>query len=73
MSQVLLAVVRNPRQFGVAEFDHSGQVIGLQEAGTAEERPGTRRRLLIHTCDTPVGRARSAVAASGTRDHRGQS
>jgi glucose-1-phosphate thymidylyltransferase len=30
-AQVLLAAVHDPRQFGVAEFDDTGQVIGLEE------------------------------------------
>ena len=35
-AQILLAAVRDPGQFGVAEFDDTGQVIGLEEK---PERP----------------------------------
>ena len=35
-AQIMLATVRDPRQFGVAEFDDTGQVIGLEEK---PERP----------------------------------
>jgi glucose-1-phosphate thymidylyltransferase len=41
-AQVLLAAVHDPRQFGVAEFDDTGQVIGLEEK---PDRPKSDRAL----------------------------
>jgi glucose-1-phosphate thymidylyltransferase len=50
-AQVLLAAVRDPRQFGVAEFDDSGQVIGLEEK---PERPKSDRALVGVYMFTPA-------------------
>ena len=50
-AQVLLAAVRDPRQFGVAEFDDTGQVIGLEEK---PEQPKSDRALVGVYLFTPA-------------------
>jgi glucose-1-phosphate thymidylyltransferase len=52
-AQIMLTRVPDPRSFGVAELDSSGRVVGLEgKARTAEERPGTGRRLHVHAGGT---------------------
>jgi len=50
-AQVMLAAVNDPRQFGVAEFDDTGQVIGLEEK---PERPKSDRALVGVYLFTPA-------------------
>ncbi len=50
-AQILLAAVDDPRQFGVAEFDDTGQVIGLEEK---PERPKSDRALVGVYLFTPA-------------------
>ena len=50
-AQVMLAAVNDPRQFGVAEFDENGQVIGLEEK---PERPKSDRALVGVYLFTPA-------------------
>jgi glucose-1-phosphate thymidylyltransferase len=50
-AQVLLAAVHDPRQFGVAEFDDTGQVVGLEEK---PERPKSDRALVGVYLFTPA-------------------
>ena len=50
-AQILLAAVHDPRQFGVAEFDDTGQVIGLEEK---PERPKSDRALVGVYLFTPA-------------------
>ena len=71
-AQIMLTQVPDPRQFGVAELDDAGEVVGLEEKPTrAEERPGTGRRVHLHACCPRGGGSAGAVVAGGAGDHRG--
>jgi len=60
-AQIMLAHVAEPSQFGVAELDKDGHVIGLEEKRASQERPG-RARVYLFTAEV-----HRAIAASSHR------
>ena len=71
-AQILLTQVPDPREFGVAELDETGQVVGLEEKPrAAEEQSRVGRCVHLRPFGARGSPESQAVMARGTGDHRG--
>ena len=70
-AQIMLTRVADPREFGVAELDQAGQIVGLEEKPRQpKERSGAGRSLHVHFLRARGGTQPQALAAGRAGDHR---